>query len=137
VESAEDNKIKEAIQLNRPTNEAYKGDNIVRCHFCNLTNREPQGRRESGPLYGPFKDKTYGHLLCLLWCSCIHLDQKGRLCRVEEGIKSSKNMTCMYCKQKGASFTCHAKSCRKESHYRCANIHHWYFNWSNFTVFCF
>jgi hypothetical protein len=74
IESAEDCKIKEAIMLNTPQTESYKGEAVVRCHFCNLTNRDKKGSREAGPFYGPFSNKIYAHLLCLLWVSHIFLD---------------------------------------------------------------
>ena len=45
-------------------------------------------------------------------------------------------MQCRFCKQKGASFSCHSRTCRKFAHYKCAIQHHWYFNWGNFTVYC-
>lgn len=36
IESAEDNKIKEAITKNTPACDSYKGEAAVRCHFCNV-----------------------------------------------------------------------------------------------------
>lgn len=51
-------------------------------------------------------------------------------------MKKAKTMQCMICKQRGASFYCHATACRKMAHYRCAIAHQWFFNWENFTVFC-
>lgn len=45
-------------------------------------------------------------------------------------------MICRMCKNKGASFYCHASGCRIMSHYRCASNSGWYFDWVNFKVYC-
>ncbi len=70
----EDNTIREAIKANTPSQEPYRGEEIVRCVFCLITNRQKEGTRASGPFYGPFKGNTYAHLLCLLWCSSVFLN---------------------------------------------------------------
>ena len=68
--------------------------------------------------------------------SYVYLDESSMLCGVKKAIDETKSWKCSICNQKGGSFYCHAKSCRKQAHYRCAMRAKWYFDWNNFTVFC-
>jgi hypothetical protein len=86
--------------------------------------------RRAGLFYGPFVGKRYAHLMCLLWCSDIFLNEEGELSGVEKAIKNTQKIECSYCHQKGSSFYCHSKKCTKSGHYRCAQDNKWFFNWS-------
>jgi hypothetical protein len=74
--------------------------------------------------------------MCLLWCSCVFLDESIKLKGVKEAISYSKGIRCSYCKLFGASTYCHTKSCKKAGHYRCATSQNWYFDWVNYKAFC-
>lgn len=69
--------MKTAIIKNRPSTDPYKGEAVVRCHFCHLTNQNSKGRREMGSFYGPFQGNAYAHLMCLLWMSYVYLNEQS------------------------------------------------------------
>lgn len=68
--------------------------------------------------------------------SYVFLDKDSKLSNVNKAINYAHETKCDLCKNQGASFSCHSKTCKTTAHYRCANNRGWYFNWSNFTVYC-
>lgn len=123
--------------MNRPRNAPFRGENeLVRCCFCKHSIREGGESKTSGPLYGPLIGKYYGHLLCLLWCSDVYLDDNADFKGIEAAIANRMKVKCDYCSKSGASFYCHANACKKSGHYGCATKHNWYFDWSKYTTYC-
>jgi len=63
--------------------EPYKDACVVKCMFCNERSTDKEVIRRAGPFYGPFINKHYAHLMCLLWCSKVSLSDECEL----QGIK--------------------------------------------------
>lgn len=67
------------IKVNKTDKYKYKGVNMIRCAFCQKTNKDIDSIKICGPFYGPFykknsKTKNYCHLLCALWCKKVYLN---------------------------------------------------------------
>lgn len=64
--------------------------------------------KKLGPYYGPFKPKEYVHLLCVIWCSKVFVDEKtGKLRNVIKAIEQARDSFCSYCGRDGAGLGCH------------------------------
>lgn len=137
IESVEDEQVKSAITVNKPSRAPYRGEAVVRCIFCHHSNKSKEGSKSAGPFYGPFQGKIFAHLMCLLWCSQVYIQNKTLdFCGVEQAVKQNKNLVCSCCKQKGASFLCHMEGCKKKAHFKCAAENNWIFKWETYQAFC-
>ena len=109
----------------------------MRCAFCKKGSKNKKSLRECGGLFGPFRNNTYVHLLCAIWCSIVYLNEEGELVGVNEAINNSIDSTCCYCRKKGAGLICHADKCRRSLHYECGRQgDRCYFDWQLYKLYC-
>ncbi|KAF5274604.1 hypothetical protein FQA39_LY07216 [Lamprigera yunnana] len=67
------------------------------------------------------------HANCALWSSEVYEEIDGSLQNVHSAISRGRYIRCAYCKLKGASLGCCAKSCYETYHFSCAHLVKCYF----------
>ncbi|KAB0800971.1 hypothetical protein PPYR_05325 [Photinus pyralis] len=76
--------------------------------------------REARLLYCGYNE--WVHANCALWSSEVYEEIDGSLQNVHSAISRSRHIRCTYCKLKGASIGCCAKSCYETYHFSCAHL---------------
>ncbi|KAK5639130.1 hypothetical protein RI129_011622 [Pyrocoelia pectoralis] len=79
-----------------------------------------QSYREARLLYCGYNE--WVHANCALWSSEVYEEIDGSLQNVHSAISRSRYIRCAYCKLKGASIGCCAKSCYETYHFSCAHL---------------
>ena len=122
---------------------------------CFLCPKEPRNRRPKkvlkrcydaldldewvGPVLLDGKDTTpkHAHQACALWCPEVYFDARmERLRKVETAMKRAKQMTCAWCKLKGAAIGCGIEECPRSYHLTCAHEANCSFAQSEFMLAC-
>ena len=61
------------------------------------------------------------HLNCALWSDEVYETENGALVNVDIALKQSRALTCIACKQKGATVKCFKVRCTSVYHLGCAS----------------
>ncbi|CAG7629500.1 unnamed protein product [Allacma fusca] len=107
-------------------------DDARKCRFCHQIG--------DGVSDGPGRLLNYDvdkwvHLNCALWSEEVYETENGALMNVELALKQSLVLTCIACKQKGATVKCFKTRCSSVYHLGCAVKEGCVF-YKNKTVFC-